>query len=139
MKQARAAPVHLLDGNVLVALVGSTHVHHAAAQRWFASHTHPFATCPITQGTLLRLLIRLGNLATESAVAVLASLVAHPRHRFWPDELGYADIDWHGVLGHRQITDAYLAALARHHGGKLVSFDRGLVALHADVALGLEE
>lgn len=36
-------------------------------------------------------------------------------------------------------TDAYLAALARHHKGKLVSFDRGLVALHADVAVGLDE
>ena len=36
-----------------------------------------------------------------------------------------------------QVTDAYLAALARHHGGKLVTFDSGLAALHADVAVGL--
>jgi len=62
---------------------------------------------------------------------------AHPRHRFWPDGLSYADIGWRGVLGHRQVTDAYLAALARHHGGKLVSFDRGLVALHTDVGVAL--
>lgn len=99
----------------------------------------PFATCPITQGTLLRLLLRLGEVPPETAVEVLARLAARPRHRFWPDVLGYAEISWRGVLGHRQVTDAYLAALARHHGGKLVSFDRGLVALHTDVSVGLDE
>jgi predicted nucleic acid-binding protein len=45
----------------------------------------------------------------------------------------YGQIALHGVQGHRQVTDTYLAALARNHGGKLVSFDRGLEALHADV------
>ena len=138
MSKAGAAPVHLLDGNVLVALLSSSHVHHIAAQGWFASHTHPFATCPITQGTLLRLLMRLSKVPAESAVAVLVNLVAHPRHRFWADDLGYADIAWQGVLGHRQVSDAYLAALARRHGGKLVTFDGGLAALHADVAVGLQ-
>ncbi len=138
-KKGGLAPVYLLDANVLVALVSSAHVHHAAAQRWFAASDCPFATCPITQGTLLRLLIRLGEVAPATAVDVLAKLAAHPRHRFWPDALGYAEVSMRGVLGHRQVTDAYLAALARHHRGKLVSFDRGLVALHTDVAVGLEE
>jgi uncharacterized protein len=138
-KRRVAGPVHLLDGNVLVALVSHEHVHHAAAQRWFAQSSCPFATCPITQGTLLRLLLRVGEVSPETAVEVLARLAAHARHRFWPDAIGYEAISWRGVQGHRQVTDAYLAALARYHGGKLVSFDRGLVALHADVAIGLEE
>ncbi len=43
-----------------------------------------------------------------------------------------------GVLGYRQVTDADLAALARHHGGRLVTFDAGLAQLHADVAIALE-
>jgi len=30
-----------------------------------------------------------------------------------------------GVIGHRQVTDAYLAALARHHRGQLATFDPG--------------
>jgi uncharacterized protein len=136
-RKASTAPVHLLDGNVLVALVSSAHIHHAAAQAWFVSSTCPFATCPITQGTLLRLLMRLSELSADAAAGVLAQLMAHPRHRFWSDALDYTGVWWRGVLGHRQVTDAYLAALARHHGGKLVSFDRGLVALHADVAVGL--
>jgi len=39
-----------------------------------------------------------------------------------------------GVIGHRRVTDAYLAQLARHNGGKLATFDEGLAALHRDVA-----
>jgi predicted nucleic acid-binding protein len=38
----------------------------------------------------------------------------------------------------RQIIDAHLAGLARHHDRCLVTFDSGLVALHADVAVGLK-
>jgi hypothetical protein len=128
--------IHLLDGNVLVALSDAAHVHHEAAVRWFASGDDPFATCPITQGTLVRMLLRHG--ATTSAMAaaeVLAHFSAHPRHRFWPDDLSYADVTWQGVVAHRQVTDAYLAALARTHGGRLATFDRGLSALHADVAV----
>lgn len=138
---ARPAPeqaIHLLDGNVLVALLTAGHVHHGAAQRWFAASSCPFATCPITQGTLLRLLMQLGALDCNQAVQVLRQLGAHSRHVFWPDTLDYTDIAWRGVMGHRQVTDAYLAALARHHRGKLVSFDKGLMALHGDVALALD-
>ena len=32
-------------------------------------------------------------------------------------------------------TDAYLAALAAHFGGLLVTLDRGLAALHPDAAV----
>lgn len=41
---------------------------------------------------------------------------------------------------HRQVTDACLglAMKARHHIGKRVGFDEGLVALHADVGLVVE-
>jgi uncharacterized protein len=131
----RPSPVHLLDGNMLVALVSPSHVHHAAAERWFAANDLPFATCPITQGTLLRMLMNLGQLDSGSALAALNGLAAHPRHRFWPDAIGYAGISWRGVIGHRQVTDAYLAGLARHFDGKLATFDRGLAATHADVAL----
>lgn len=132
-------PATLLDGNVLVALVDEAHVHHGPARRWFAGLSGGFATCPITQGTLLRLLMRISGLATDQATAVLAALTDHPAHQFWPDDVAYGQIRWQGVLGHRQVTDAYLAALARHHGGRLASFDRGLVALHPDVAVAVDE
>ena len=130
----REPVTQLPDSNVLIALVSPSHVHHAVATRWFADTAAPFATCPITQGSLLRILMHLGGLETGQALAALHQLTRHPRHHFWADDLGYGGIAWRGVLGHRQVTDAYLAALARHRGGKLVTLDRGLAALHADVA-----
>ena len=125
----------LLDANVLVALADASHVHHADAVRWFAASSMPFATCPITQGALLRVLMRVQAVPGIAAAAqVLAGFVAHPRHRFWPDDLDYSKLTWNGVLGHRQVTDFYLAALVRQHRGRLATFDRGLAALHGDVA-----
>lgn len=134
-----AEVIYLLDGNVLVALADSEHVHHSPAKRWFVDCQAPFATCPITQGTLLRMLMRGEAVPSiEAAAQVLAGFTAHPRHRFWADDVSYADIAWQGVLGHRQVTDAYLAALARRNVGKLVTFDRGLATLHADVGVLVE-
>jgi toxin-antitoxin system PIN domain toxin len=131
-----AGTVTLLDANVLVALADAAHVHHASAAAWFKASSAPFATCPITQGALLRVLLRLQTVAdAASGAKVLAGFSSHPRHRFWPDSLEYTALPWAGVVGHRQVTDAYLAALARHHRGKLATFDRGLAALHADVTV----
>ena len=40
------------------------------------------------------------------------------------------------LMWHRQVTDAYLVALARHHGGRVATLDKGLAALHGgDVLL----
>jgi len=64
---------------------------------------------------------------------VLAGFVQHSRHRFWADNFDYSAVSWHGLLGHRQVTDAYLAALARHHQGRLATLNRGLAALHSEV------
>lgn len=135
MSPAGGAAPCLLDANVLIALVDAAHVHHDQAVRWFSASPAPFATCPITQGAFLRVLLRVGAVADGTAAAcVLAAFVSHPRHQFWADELDCSRLAWGGVLGHRQVTDAYLAALARHRGGRLVTFDRGLAALHGDVA-----
>ena len=127
---------YLLDGNVLIALGDSDYVYHREARRWFErSGKRGFATCPITLGTLLRLLLRHGIAENVgAAIAVLRVFLTHPAHRFWADELGYEKIRWYGVLGHRQMTDAYLAALARKHEERLATLDDGLAALHDDVA-----
>jgi toxin-antitoxin system PIN domain toxin len=123
----------LLDANVLIALVVTDHVHHDAAEAWFVASADRFATCPLTQGSLLRLLLREGQ-AAGAARAVLAVVSDHPRHEFWPDDACYRDVPVQGVIGPRQVTDAYLAHLARVHRGRLATFDRGLAALHGDVA-----
>ncbi|MDN5931717.1 MAG: PIN domain-containing protein [Pseudonocardia sp.] len=122
----------LLDGNVLIALVLDEHVHHDPALTWFDGVAR-FATCPITQGTLVRTLLRLEDRATD-AVATIESLTSDDRHEFWPDDLAYTAVRMAGVTGHRQVTDAYLAGLARARGDRLATFDKGLAALHPDVA-----
>ena len=124
----------LADANILIALTVEDHVHHRIARAWFAGHDGELATCPITQGALLRFLIREG-VATQAALGALAQIQALPRHVFWADEIGYDAKVLAGIIGHRQVTDAYLAALARHFGGRLATFDRGLAAMHPDAAL----
>ena len=121
----------LADGNVLIALTVADHVHHDAAVDWFDSTDASLATCPITEGTLIRFLLREGQTADE-AISVLEAFRAQPWHRFWPDALAYERAQLGGVLGHRQVTDAYLVALAAEHAERLVTFDRGLSALHGD-------
>ena len=126
-------PAVLLDANVLIALVVGDHVHHAPAEAWFAASGTLFATCPITQGSLMRLLIREGQTA-GAARSVLQEVTSDPRHEFWPDSASFHDIPVTGIVGHRQVTDAYLAHLARSNAGRLATFDQALAKLHTDVA-----
>jgi uncharacterized protein len=123
----------LLDANVLIALLVDDHVHHDAAEDWFALLEGKFATCPSTQGSLMRLLIREGRPAA-TAREVLNGTLADPRHEFWADDVSYAEVPTAGITGHRQVTDSYLAQLARRHNSRVATFDQGLAKLQADVA-----
>lgn len=124
----------LLDVNVLIALVDPAHVQHDAAHEWFAVHQQSWATCPLTENGLLRIVghARYPNSpGTPSAVAPLvAGLRALPGHVFWPDDISLQDnerFDLSRLLSSGQVTDSYLLALACAHGGQLASFDRRLV------------
>lgn len=128
-----AAGTYLLDGNVLVALVVPEHVHHLPARSWF-QRTASFATSPTVQGALLRLLLRSGS-GIAQARQVLAAVVAHSHHEQWLDNLPYGDVDLSHVIGHRQVTDAYLAQLARSRGGLVATFDEAFARVAPDVAV----
>ena len=118
------SPVHLLDANALIALTLTDHEHHQRAAAWGAL-VERMALCPITEGALVRFLIRLGQHQT-TVKALLAALHADPRCEFWPDDISYLDADLGHVVGHRQVTDAYLAGLAAQNDGLLATFDEGL-------------
>lgn len=124
----------LLDANVLIALAVAEHVHHQAAADWLSASEASFATCPITQGGLVRFLVRTGQSATAARDIVIA-IENLDRHEFWPANLSFADVGVTGVIGHRQVTDAYLAQLARYNNGHLATLDSGLAHLHKDVAV----
>ncbi|MFZ1441469.1 MAG: TA system VapC family ribonuclease toxin [Candidatus Microthrix subdominans] len=116
----------LLDANVLIAATIADHEHHERARQWLGD-SRRFATCPSTQGSLVRYLVRVAS--AEHALDALRLLNESGRHEFWPDHLPYSDDVLLGVVGHRQVTDAYLAALAASRATRVATFDRGLTIL----------
>ena len=127
----------LLDGNVLVALRVDSHVHHDRVHRWFATLKRDrFATCVLTQGTLLR--VHMKPAADTSAAAAwqaLKEVAAHPKHEWWGDSLNFLGVPHRHLQGSAQVTDAWLAELARRRKGCLATLDSGLAVLHEDVAV----
>jgi uncharacterized protein len=114
----------LLDANALIALAISDHEHHDTAVRWVAQ-VDEIAICPIVEGALVRFLVRAGESYT-TALAVLSGFYASPRCVFWPDSISYTTADLRHVVGHRHVTDGYLAALAVSRGCLLATFDQAL-------------
>jgi toxin-antitoxin system PIN domain toxin len=126
----------LLDANVLIALTDSDQTAHARATEWFQGSGGLFATCPITQGALIRYILRAKAGTTIGyAKKVVAGVEALEGHEFWPDSVSFAELPETGVFGYRQVTDAYLVSLARHKKGRLATLDRALSALHAPDAV----
>lgn len=124
----------LLDVNVLIALIDPGHVAHDDAHGWFEATGHAaWATCPITENGVLRIIGNPKYPNSPGSPAVVAQIItklrALPGHNFWPDDVslvGSGDIDAAKVLTSAQVTDIYLLALAKAHGGHLASFDRKL-------------
>ena len=127
----------LLDINILTALLWPTHEHHDVAHRWFAGRADaPWATCPLTQLGFVRIVsnpaFSRDALSPMEAIALLGENLAHPVHEFWTDSL-HVPPAVKGMearlQGYRQLTDAYLLALAYRRKGVLATFDRGLRTL----------
>lgn len=118
----------LLDASVLIAAVSTDHVHHAVAEAWLAAN-HSVALCPITEGALVRFLVRTGETAT-TITSVLAGLHHLDAVEFWPDSVSYLGMELSEIRGHRQVTDSYLVALAAAHESRVVTFDNGLALAH---------
>ena len=121
----------LLDVNVLIALLDGGHVMHRQAMHWMEqAAADGWASCPITQNGVVRIMSQPGYPTPRPTAKVaqrLAMACAAPEHAFWPADvnlLGSDVIDWQRLLGHRQITDAYLLALAVRNNGRLATFDQ---------------
>ncbi len=127
--------VWLLDGNVLTALAISSHVHHDRAMTWFYAQPRGFATCSVTEGTLLRVhMMAAADTSAAAAWNTLALLKQMKGHRFWREGFSYEEVMNRHIQGHRQVTDAWLAELARKRQGRLATLDRGLAQTHGDVS-----
>lgn len=127
----------LLDGNVLVALQIDSHVHHDRVHGWFGSLKRDhFATCVVTQGTLLRVHMKTAaDSSAASAWQALREVASHPKHEWWGDSLSFLTVPHRHLQGSTQVTDAWLAELARRRKGRLATLDSALASLHDDVAV----
>jgi uncharacterized protein len=122
----------LLDVNVLVALFDPDHIHHDTAHDWFAdSREDGWATCPLTENGVVRILsnLRYSPTAESSARIVerLRGMCQNEHHVFWADSVSLRDVRRFASttpITHRQVTDVYLLGLAKQHGGRLATFDR---------------
>ncbi len=122
----------LLDVNVLVALIDPIHVAHDAAHRWFeVAAGRGWATCPLTENGVIRIVGHQKYPNTPGSPAAVATIMAElrrlPGHQFWPDDLslvGTDRIDPTRIRTSGQVTDTYLLALAQARGGRLATFDR---------------
>jgi hypothetical protein len=124
----------LLDVNVLVALIDPAHVSHDAAHRWFQTEgAAAWATCPLTENGVIRIVGHPKYPNTPGSPADVAAIVTRmrslPGHAFWPDDIslvGASHVDAAQIRTPGQVTDTYLLALAVAHGGALATFDRRL-------------
>ena len=124
----------LLDVDVLIALIDPSHVSHEPAHRWFATEgNRAWATCPLTENGVIRIVGHPKYPNTPGSPAVVAAIVSRlrklPGHVFWPDELSLVatdHLDPTQILTSAQVTDSYLLALAVSHGHRLATFDRRL-------------
>ncbi len=121
----------LLDVNVWIALLDDAHVFSQRANAWLREEDAAIATCPIVENGVVRIMSspaysREISLAPGDVAAHLRKACAQLDHQFWPADLSLRDakyFDFSRLHGHRQITDAYLLALAVRHDGRLVTLD----------------
>lgn len=143
-RAGRRATVWLLDANLLIALTQAAHVHHTEAHRWFALEPHRrWASCSLTQLAFVRLTSNpkvVGNaISPAEAVQALVTMTELAGHEYWaeaPEPAHASTLHSAALVGHRQVTDAYLLALAAHKGQRLATLDRGLFTFAGALGLG---
>ncbi|TAG49497.1 MAG: VapC toxin family PIN domain ribonuclease [Betaproteobacteria bacterium] len=120
----------LYDVNVLIALFDPQHSAHNKAMAWHATAGElGWATCPITQNGLLRIVSQPRYPNPTTVAQLLQSLsiaTADASHQFWADDISLtsaATINPAYPLTSGVLTDVYLLALAVNHAGRLVTLD----------------
>ncbi len=124
----------LLDVNALLALAWPTHQFHGAVLARLERRPAPrWATCALTQLGFVRLSSNpkaVGVRKTPAeAVALLAELTRDKQHTYLetlPALPHTANVFRH-LLGHQQVTDAYLLGVAVANAATLLTLDRRLV------------
>ena len=125
---------YLLDANALIAYCFSDHIHHKAVKIFFENAPR-FFVCPITEGALVRFIFRTYPNEPGFAEQALAFLARSPECVFLSDHISYSAVSLRPISGHKQVTDAYLVALAEAHKTTLATFDSALTVIHKGTVL----
>lgn len=124
----------LLDVNALMALAWPNHQFHTAILKRLEKRPIPrWATCALTQLGFVRLssnptIVEVRKRPAE-AVALLEDLTRDQRHVYLETlpALPHAASFFRHILGHQQVTDAYLLAVADANGATLLTLDGRIV------------
>ncbi len=127
-------PVHLLDVNVILALLDQDHVHNESVEEWFDTPGLQWAICAFTEAGVLRFLTRpkTGGMSMEQVTLMLEALRQQPGYHYQPFTGDWQVLTkpfFKRVHGHNQVTDAYLLGLAVREGLVLTTFDTALLHL----------
>lgn len=125
----------LLDVNVLIALFDPDHAFHTKARDWWdANSGDGWATCPLTENGVLRIITHRGYSAAvrfspQEVLDCFRGLITQSDHEFWADSVSFRDESlFHTDRLHSTtaLTDLYLLALAVRNQGTLVTFDSNI-------------
>lgn len=122
---------YLLDVNLLIALLDSNHEYHSLTIEWLINNkNNQLLVCPITQNGCIRILSLSSypnKFKVEEVVNKLRELIASQNFKFIEDNLDILEsntINWLQIQGSKQITDAYLLALATKNNSALATLDK---------------
>lgn len=134
----------LLDVNVLLALLDRDHVDHERARAWITQHIEQgWASCAITQNGFVRVVSQPrypSPISVSHAIDLLTGATHTRYHEFWPCAVSILDsdaIERSRLHSPKQVTDAYLLALAVAQAGRFVTFDQS-IALTAVPGAGVQ-
>lgn len=125
----------LLDVNVLIALMDPEHAFHERAHAWWAANQKEgWASCPITENGLVRIMSNPGyspntRFSPGDLISRLSDFSEKTNHQFWVDGISVRDrtiFATDRIHSSRKLTDLYLLALAVANKGRLATFDPGI-------------
>jgi toxin-antitoxin system PIN domain toxin len=125
----------LLDINVLIALLDAAHTFHQRAHQWWGANIKSgWASCPLTENGVVRIMSNPGysqtlRLTPSDLISRLNLFAGQTDHQFWPDDVSLKDAAVfvaERMHSSRQLTDIYLLGLAVARGGRLATFDQSV-------------
>lgn len=119
---------YLLDVNAVVAALWSSHEHHARVHRWLAARANGDAvlSCSLTELGFIRVINAAYGVPIEEAKVVLTQFRRKAGLTYLETTPSPLEALPAWTRSHKQVMDAYLVALAHHHGAQLATLDRGI-------------